>query len=240
MKRALLIGLDRYTNFGSLGGCVNDVHAIESLLARNDDGSVNFDCQARTTPDAIERDRLIQNIQALLAPGADLALLYFAGHGAGAGDHVAICTSDGTAATPGVALSQILGLVQASTVYEVILVLDCCFSGAAGGIPQLGPDPTVLRHGVTILAASRGDQTSAETAAGRGLFSTYLCGALEGGAADVLGRVTVAGLYAYLDESFAAWDQRPSPALERRPPPRAATLHRCRAPRVPATAPAVV
>lgn len=32
MKRALLIGLDQYTNFGSLRGCVNDVHAIEPLL----------------------------------------------------------------------------------------------------------------------------------------------------------------------------------------------------------------
>jgi hypothetical protein len=37
-----------------------------------------------------------------------------------------------------------------------------------------------------------------------------VCGGLEGGAADVLGNVTVAGLYAYLDESFGAWDQRPA------------------------------
>jgi hypothetical protein len=49
---------------------------------------------------------------------------------------------------------------------------------------------------------------AAET--GRGLFSRFLGGALEGGAADVLGRVTVAGLYAYLDECFGAWDQRPA------------------------------
>jgi len=136
-------------------------------------------------------------------------LLYFAGHGAGEGNDVAVCTHDGTGMTPGVSLSQILGLVQSSPVREVIIVLDCCFSGAAGGVPQLGPDLAVLRNGVTILAASRGDQTSAETAAGRGLFSTYLCGGLEGGAADVMGKVTMAGLYAYLDESFGPWDQRP-------------------------------
>jgi Caspase domain len=209
MKRALLVGLDDYSNFNSLGGCINDVHALEPLLARNDDGTVNFNCQVRTAPDAVTRDALIRDVQTLVGPGADVGLLYFAGHGAGEGNDVAVCTYDGTNMTPGVALSQILGYVQASPVREVIVVLDCCFSGAAGGVPQLGSDLAVLRNGVTILAASRADQTSVETAAGRGVFSTYLCGALEGGAADVMGKVTMAGLYAYLDESFGPWDQRP-------------------------------
>jgi hypothetical protein len=209
MKRALLVGVDEYVNFNPLGGCVNDVHALEPLLARNEDGTVNFDCQVRIAANVITRDLLLRDLQALLGPGADVALLYFAGHGAGEGNDVAVCTHDGTGMTPGVSLSQILGLVQSSPVREVIIVLDCCFSGAAGGVPQLGPDLAVLRNGVTILAASRGDQTSAETAAGRGLFSTYLCGGLEGGAADVMGKVTMAGLYAYLDESFGPWDQRP-------------------------------
>lgn len=209
MKRALLVGVDAYVNFNPLGGCVNDVHALEPLLARNEDGTVNFDCQVRIAANVITRDLLLRDLQALLGPGADVALLYFAGHGAGEGNDVAVCTHDGTGMTPGVSLSQILGLVQSSPVREVIIVVDCCFSGAAGGVPQLGPDLAVLRNGVTILAASRGDQTSAETAAGRGLFSTYLCGGLEGGAADVMGKVTMAGLYAYLDESFGPWDQRP-------------------------------
>lgn len=209
MKRALLVGVDHYTNFTPLGGCVNDVHAIEPLLARNEDGTVNLNCQVRVAPEAVTRDALLRDVQALLGPGADVALLYFAGHGAGDRNDVILCTHDGTDMTPGVPLSEILGCVQSSSVREVIVVLDCCFSGAAGGVPQLGPDLAVLRNGVTILAASRGDQTSAETAAGRGLFSTYFCGGLEGGAADVMGKVTIAGLYAYLDESFGPWDQRP-------------------------------
>src|SRR5207248_8017592 len=78
------------------------------------------------------------------------------------------------------------------------------------GVPQLGIPDAALRSGTSILAASRGDQTAAETSAGRGLFSTFVGGALDGGAADVLGKVTVAGLYSYLDESFGAWDQRPT------------------------------
>ena len=61
---------------------------------------------------------------------------------------------------------------------------------------------------MSILAASRGDQVAGET--DRGIFSNFLGGALEGGAADVLGKVTIAGLYSYLDESFGAWNQRPA------------------------------
>jgi hypothetical protein len=210
MKRALLVGIDDYQNFNGLGGCVNDVRALEPLLSRNEDGSPNFDCQTRTSDtDGTTRDALLQDVDALFGGGADVALLYFAGHGAGTGNDVALVTSDGTNQTPGIALSEVLGKVQASPVREILIVLDCCFAGAAGGVPQLGTADAALKAGVSILAASRGDQTAAETITGRGAFSAYLCGALEGGAADVLGKVTVAGIYSYLDESFGPWDQRP-------------------------------
>jgi hypothetical protein len=183
---------------------------LEPLLTRHEDGTKNFDCRTRTAPsEEITRDGLIQDIRSLLEGGADVALLYFAGHGSGEGNDVALCTTDGTRDTPGLGVAEILATAKASPVREIILILDCCFSGGAGGLPQLGPDLALIRDGVTILAASRGDQTSAETEAGRGVFSTYLCGALDGGAADVLGKVTAAGLYAYLDESFGPWDQRP-------------------------------
>jgi hypothetical protein len=211
MKRALLVGIDEYDQFQSLYGCVNDVDAIEPLLSRNEDSSPNFDTQKRTSATGgVTRDALLGDFDLLLGGGADVALLYFAGHGAGSGTDVALVTEDGTSATPGVAFSEVLAKVAESSVREVILILDCCFSGAAGGIPQLASSATALRDGVSILAASRGDQTAAETTTGRGLFSSLLGGALEGGAADVIGKVTIAGLYSYLDESLGAWDQRPA------------------------------
>ncbi len=210
-KRALLVGIDAYENVSNLGGCVNDVDALCPLLARNDDGSPNFDCQTRTTRSgAVTRDSLLVAVDELLAPGADVALLYFAGHGTSQGTDVALVASNGTVATPGVAFSEVLSKVRGSSVGEVIVILDCCFAGAAGGLPQLDGATAVMRSGVSILAASRGDQTSAESDAGRGAFSGFLEGALEGGAAEVLGRVTMAGVYAYLDESFGSWEQRPS------------------------------
>lgn len=210
MKRALLIGIEHYDAFNGLGGCINDVLALQPLLARNEDETPNFDCQVRTSDaPGTRRDELLEDFDSLYTGGADVALLYFAGHGYGRSSDVAVVTSDGTGQTPGISLSEILTKVQESPVGEFVIILDCCFSGAAGGIPQLGTVDAALKPGVSILAASRGDQTAAETVAGRGAFSTFLCGAMEGGAADVLGKVTIAGIYSYLDESFGPWEQRP-------------------------------
>lgn len=211
MKRALLVGIDSYDSFPPLGGCVNDVNSLESLLARNEDGSPNFDCQTCVSGiDRVDRKSLIQAIDSLLAPGADIALLYFAGHGAESNNDVIIAAQDGDSDDVGVPLSTILGKIQHSRVGEIVVMLDCCFSGGAGGVPQLGGDLSVLKPGVSLLTASRKDQPSAESFDGHGLFSTYLCGALEGGAADVLGKATLAGVYAYLSESFGPWEQRPT------------------------------
>lgn len=211
MKRALLVGIDAYDKFPLLEGCVNDVYALLPLLARNEDNSPNFNCVYLTSQNGrIDRGELLEGINALLAPGADISLFYYAGHGKEGSNDVVLVTQDGDSRDPGVPLSQVLGIIRASPVREIVIVLDCCFSGGAGGVPQLGGDISVLRSGVSLLSASRSDQTAAETPEGRGLFSVYLCGALEGGAADVLGKVTLAGVYAYLSESFDPWDQRPT------------------------------
>ena len=189
---------------------MNDVNALTPLLARNEDNTPNFDCRSSTSgAKKIDRREMLALIDALLAPGAEVGLFYFAGHGSPTKDDVILVAQDGTERDPGVSLSEILAKVQASTIREIIIILDCCFSGAAGGLPQLGSNVAVLRPGVALLSASRGNQTASE-AGGRGLFSTYLGVALCGGAADTLGKVTLAGVYAYLAESFGTWDQRPA------------------------------
>ena len=210
MKRALLVGIDAYANFDRLAGCVNDVRALMPLLARHENDDPNFDCRTLTSDvDAVTRETLLREIKSLLGPGADVALLYFAGHGSSEPNDGWLVTADGSVVDKGIRMSELIGEIAKSGVQEVLAILDCCFSGAAGSLPQLGSSVTVLRGGVTILAASRPDQPAAETGDGRGRFSVHLCGGLEGGAADVLGKVTVAGLYAYLSESFGPWEQRP-------------------------------
>jgi hypothetical protein len=213
MRRALLVGIDRYDRFPNLGGCANDALALYPLLARNEDETLNLDCRvvtARNSYSRVTRDQLIGRVEELLSPGADFGLLYFAGHGTSVSGDVALTTSDGTAQTPGVTFSEILERIGRSRMAEIIVILDCCYSGGATTIGALGNQLANLRQGLSVLTASRSDQVSMETADGRGEFSTYLEGALNAGAADVLGHVNVSGLYAYVSESFGAWGQRPT------------------------------
>jgi len=211
MKRALLVGIDDYDNFNNLTGCVNDIHALAPLLSRNYDNSPNFDCRSLTSDGGrVDRNTFLEAVDALLVPGADVGLFYFAGHGNAVTNDVTLVTQDGTKTEAGVSLASILGKVQNSTIREIIIVLDCCFSGAAGSVPQLGSRDAVMRQGVAIITASRSDQTASEMLGGRGFFSFYFCGALDGGAADTLGKVNLAGVYAYLSESFGPWEQRPT------------------------------
>ncbi len=207
MKRALLVGVDRYHNFADLSGCAADANALHPLLARNEDRSRNMDCKVLT--DRVTRPQFLRQISELLAGGADFALLYFAGHGTPVNGDVALVTSDGDRTTPGVRFTEILEQARNSPVNEVVVMLDCCFSGGAGTIPALDAGSALVRSGMSVLTAARSDQVSMEFD-GRGRFSTHVESALEGGAADVLGQVTIAGLYAYLSESFGAWEQRPT------------------------------
>src|SRR5262245_51102773 len=164
LKRAVLIGIDDYKKFNALDGCVNDVKALAPLLQRHEDGSPNFTCLSCTSDSRlVDRRAMLAAFDQLLAPGADVALLYFAGHGADVNDDVVLVAQDGVNGDEGVALSSVLAKVQSSKIDEVIIILDCCYSGDAGGVPQLGGDVAALRSGLSILTASRGDQTAAET-----------------------------------------------------------------------------
>lgn len=209
LRRALVVGIDNYSALENLAGCVNDAQALAPLFARNEDDSPNFDVRTLAAPTVrgcVTRDDLLKALDRLFAPGVHMSLFYFAGHGEQAGDaaDVVLATTDGTRHTPGVRFGEVLDRINACE-QEVAVILDCCFSGAAGGFPAAMIPAAVLRQGVSMLTASRADQTSAETPDGRGQFSAYLEGALEGGAADVLGHLTLAGLYSYLSEAFGPW-----------------------------------
>ncbi len=65
-----------------------------------------------------------------------------------------------------------------------------------------------LREGLSILTASRSSQSAMERG-DSGVFTELVGSALDGGAADILGNVSVAAVYAYVDQALGAWDQRP-------------------------------
>jgi len=187
---------------------VNDATEIARLLRTHQDGSPNFECQILTAPPLpITRATLKGKIEDLFRDEADVALLYFSGHGFANDLGGYLVTPDGERNDEGVSMVDVITAANRCRVGEVVILLDCCYSGALGALPTLN-NLTVLREGIAILTASRGSQVSVEIR-GRGLFTSLLCAALEGGASDLLGKVTIASVYAYVDQSLGAWEQRP-------------------------------
>jgi hypothetical protein len=208
MRRALIVGIDSYKD-SPLTGCVNDAHRIGELLARNADGSPNFDCRYLvSSATSIDRRTLANAVEELFATETDIAAFYYSGHGAIDLSGGYLLTPDAEVYSDGYAMRDLLAHAAKSLVREIIIILDCCYSGEFGNLSETGNEQALLREGVALLAASRSYESAIEVG-GAGLFTGLVCDGLEGGAADILGRVTVGSLYAHVDMALSAWHQRP-------------------------------
>jgi caspase domain-containing protein len=212
MRRALCVGIDEYP-FGALQGCVSDARRVDAVLQRNGDGSKNFDSKVLIAPtggdaNIVTRTILREHLERLFKDPADVALLHFAGHGTVNNLDGYLVTQDAKRYDDGVAMGDVLKLANDSKVKEVVILLDCCFSGTFGNPPAIDNLKTSLREGLSILTASRGDQPSVETGGG-GVFTSLVVDALDGGAADLRGNVSASAIYAYVEAALGAWDQRP-------------------------------
>ena len=207
-KIALIVGVDDYPT-SPLGGCVNDATRMHDLLCRHYDGTPNFECKKLVAPsEQVTRPILKQSVEGLFGRQADVALFFFAGHGTANNLGGYLVTQDAQQYDEGLSMSDVLTMANNSPARERIIILDCCQSGAMGQLPAVNNDAALLRQGVSILSACRESEASVE-ADGGGLFTSLVCDALRGGAADVCGKVTIAGIYAYVDETLGGWDQRP-------------------------------
>ncbi|MFQ1831741.1 caspase domain-containing protein [Aeromonas veronii] len=210
MRIALIVGINYYEHGSHLYGCVNDAHSVKAILERHDGGSVNFDCQllAGTGPtEKVNRGQLKDQISKLFSTDADIALFYFAGHGHIEPTGGYLLTSDASRGDEGVSLTEILTLANKAPAKNKIIILDSCHSGIAGTPPEAGQLAT-LAEGVTVLTASTKDQYASEVN-GHGVFTTLLVDALSGSAANLTGDITPGSIYAHIDQSLGAWDQRP-------------------------------
>lgn len=210
MKKALVVGINYYPQVGNLHGCVNDAYAVSQVLMRHMDGQLNFDVKQVTAVDAqtsISRKELKDNIISLFADDSEVALLYFAGHGhvEDAGGY--LVTSECADGDDGLPLEEVLNFANESKAKNKILILDSCHSGVAGTPKSLG-EKALLSEGMTILTASSKDQYAQEIN-GSGVFTSLLVDALNGGAANLLGDITPGSIYAHIDQSLGAWEQRP-------------------------------
>jgi len=211
MRKALVVGIDYYENIGSLRGCVNDAHDVESTLERHADGTTNFTNPRVMTgagaDSPISRSELKAAVRELFEDDADIALFYFSGHGYLEDTGGYLCTSDAIDGDDGLPLSDVMTFANQSPAKNKIIILDSCHSGAAGS-GAAGAQQAEIQTGVTILAASTADQYALEEG-GTGVFTNLLVDALNGAAANLMGAITPGSVYAHIDQSLGPWQQRP-------------------------------
>lgn len=205
MAKALVVGIDDYPG-SPLYGCVADATRMARLLERHEDGAANFhvSLQRHVREKAVLRDL----IKELFSGEGELAVFYFSGHGMLADTGGVIVTPDYRAGEEGITMDYILNLANRSSYINKVIILDCCHSGAMGTPAVMNNGATMLANGVTILTASRYFEPAIERN-GQGIFTKLVAEALEGGAADLSGRVTPGSIYSYVDKALGYWGQRP-------------------------------
>src|SRR5262245_40032739 len=126
MKKALIVGIDYYTHVRPLYGCVNDANAVKSILERHADGTVNFGTPKVITGtgphDAASRPLLKSAVRELFADDADIALLYFAGHGYVEDTGGFLCASDCQSGDDGLPLAEVMTLASNSKAKNKIII----------------------------------------------------------------------------------------------------------------------
>jgi hypothetical protein len=206
----LVVGIDYYAKIPGLFGCVNDAHAVKNVLERHSDGTINFSVKlliASDTSSHINRSTLKDAVIGLFSDDAEIAFLYFAGHGHVESTGGYLCGSDCERGDDGLSLSEVVKLANQSKARNKVIVLDSCHSGIAGcdsSVQQISE----LSEGLTILTASTAQQYASEKDKS-GVFTTLFVDALNGAAGNLVGAVTPGSIYAHIDQSLGPWEQRP-------------------------------
>lgn len=210
MRKALIVGINYYENKDNLDGCFADAKEVERVLARHGDGQRNFECDllaANNFHTSIDRHLLRRKVEMFFRERSEIGLFYFAGHGLIEPSGGYLMASNAHEISDGLALNDLLTWVNQSPINHKLVILDCCHSGTVGA-PSGQPTMAMLAQGVAVLSASTATQQAAETQ-GSGLFSRLMVEALDGAAASLTGDVTPGGLYAFIDQSLGAFQQRP-------------------------------
>ena len=194
-----------------LQGPANDVAALARLLGDPERGR----CKVQEFLDKPCHEVLpeIEDALGRAAPG-DLVLIYYSGHGK-QDRNGALCLA--TADTRQTALTstsiparRLTELVERSDCDQVVLLLDCCYSGAVedGFRGDVTSELHVVENarGFYIMTASSGVQTARETetagsGAVMGRFTAALVNGIESGAADLgrTGKIVLSDLRRYVE-----------------------------------------
>ena len=185
---ALVIGQSEYEHLAPLANPASDADAVETLL-----GDLGFDTTLVSDRDA---KRLARDLERFLedAEGADVAIVYYAGHGIEAGGENYLVPVDAdlsaldAAGDRLIALSGFLARLQ-STVPVAIVLLDACRDNPfpPGALVRRDPGAAAVAIGQGGLGETRGAARLSEPSAGVDSVGTVIGFAAEPGRAALDG-----------------------------------------------------
>jgi serine/threonine-protein kinase len=238
---ALVLGIGKYLHAGRvepLRFAARDAGALARALADPALCAFPAESVALLTGPRARRDQVVQRLSRWLpeqARGAELAVIYFAGHGVvqtvGQREEGFLLPYDADpddVITRGVAMSDIARWIDAIQAGAVIVCLDCCHAGnllqhrgpAAGRNLELRPAvlERMAGRGRFLIASCDAGQKSFESAELKhGLFTYHLLRGIAGAAdRDGDGRVGIAELFNYVSQAVAR-DARAKFGCEQRP-----------------------
>jgi hypothetical protein len=223
---AFLVGINRYTDYGRLSYCVDDVLALEKLLTAVDYTVVTLhdrlDRDSRRYPTEKNIRAELKRLCAAIKDGEnqgqdDLLMVYFACHGTRTPDDqpclVAWDTRKILIEEEAISIAKIEQEMNVSGAGCKILMLDACHIGLGKTGTRAPEDPELLRkihdlaRGYALIAASTDQQDAHEwDGVNHGVFSFYVLSGLSG-KADLHGKsyVTVADLSGYILDKLQDW-----------------------------------
>lgn len=217
-KYAVLVGCGTFRSEPALTALrcpPNDVRGLSAVLRAPDAGG--FDEVHELVDEQCQAVRVKLNQIFRKAGSDDVVLVYFSGHGKldvnGGLSLVASDTQIDTLESTSVAMDDIFRYVRNSNSRQVILILDCCYSGAAGGVLARGDPREALamaakdQSGLFMITASGENQVAQERMQDDfGLFTKHLIAGIESGAADEDrdGAITIDELYNFVERQVRA------------------------------------
>lgn len=191
MLRGLFIGIDKYTAPINRLSCARaDAIALSSLFRDNSDGRVELLADADAT-----RQRILDALKDFQhASEDDLVVVSFSGHGTDDHRLVPVDAMADDLASTCISLDDLAAYLDAIPSKQLVVVLDCCFSGGFGGarvfVQSSARSPIEDREAVerlirgdgrVVLTASGKGEPALETQQyGHGLLTYHLLEALQG------------------------------------------------------------
>ncbi|MEJ2366391.1 MAG: caspase family protein [Deltaproteobacteria bacterium] len=186
----------------------HDVEGLNDILKSSEYGQFSDILVLKNKP----HHEVLKDINRVLrrAGRDDLVLIYYSGHGKlNAAGRLHLATLDTVVEeldTSSIPVARIKDLVDISSSNKIVLILDCCFSGAVGdAFARSGVDDQLQLvsggRGTYILTASTGIQVALEKESDEfGVFTKHMIEGISSGKADMDcdGLVSMDDLYRYV------------------------------------------